>query len=184
MFGFNPRCVAGFTRAADATQYAQKDAVMPAGANGAPLVFDPNHGETWSGKIMSARMVICPASGTLVTTNLQLSLYLFRSNTNIPFSTYPADNVAMAFSAAALKELVGVFKFLPTGWDPVDAAGGYQAVGLDSRPYAPYNLDDIVAGGQARPAIRGVIRVEGSVGWNPGNVAQDIQVALDVEANS
>jgi hypothetical protein len=155
---------------------------MPAVA--APLLFDPSHGDTWSGKIMSARMVIAPASGAPVTANCQLSLYIFRPTTNIPFQNYPADNAAMAFSAAALKDLIGVFKFLPTSWDPVEGAAMYQAVGLDSRPYAPYNLDDIVVGGVARPKLNGVIRVEGSVGWNPGAVAQDIQVALDVEANS
>jgi hypothetical protein len=178
-----PRVVAAFTRAADATQYAQKDAVMPNPA--APMVFDVAGGVNFQGRVTGARMTIAAASGNLVTANLSLGLYLFRGVTDIPFAgnAYPADNAALTFTEAMLQQLVGVFRFDPTGWDPVDGGVGYQTVGLATRPYASFNLDALTQGSPAiaRPKLNGLIRVEGSVGWNPGNVAQSFQCQLDVE---
>lgn len=176
--GTTPRCTATFTRAASATQYTAGDAIMPATA--AALLFPVPHNS--SGRISGCRCVVTPASGNLVITALDFELILFRPNGNVPFAdaSYPADNAAMAISAAAMRERVCSFKFTNGLW--VNTLGaytadvtGYQSQGLNSpRPYAPFNTE-----GLTLQALRGVVQVLSA--WNPGNVAQQFDFALDVD---
>lgn len=125
------------------------------------------------------------ASGTVVLTNLAFDLYLFRPSTNIPFTagSYPADNAAVNMSAAAHRDLIAIMTFTNTAWrnqiGANAAAGSFlnQEAAVNGgfgRPYAPFNFTGLSA-----TVIRGLMVAQ--AGWNPGNVAQQFDFALDVD---
>jgi len=183
--GRTPRLTASMTRAASGTQYSVGDALMntETAASAVPLTWDV--GSLTSGRVTGARCVVAAASGTVVLAALDVDLYLFRPATGVPFAaaSYPADNAAVNFTAAAMRECIGIIRLASAGWvnnvGTNAAAGGflYQASALttvSSRPYAPFNLTGLSA-----TTIIGVPVMRGA--WNPGNVAQQIDVTLDMD---
>ena len=183
--GRTPRLTATYTRAADATQYQAGDLIgnTTTSANVVPITWDV--GSNGSGRVTGCRVVVAAASGTVVLTNLAVDLYLFRPATNIPFAagSYPADNAAINLTAAAHRELLGIFSFPNAGWrnqvGANSAAGAFlnqeAAVnGVYGRPYAPFNFSGLSA-----TTIRGLMVAQAA--WNPGNVAQQFDFALDVD---
>lgn len=185
VIGNTPRLTGSVSRPADATQYSIGDILANSGtaASVVPITFTLTR---TSGRISGCRCVVTPASGNLVITALDFDLLLFRPEASIPFAAagYPADNAALAITAAAMKELVGIFRFTSGGWrNPAGAltAGvtGYQAQPLYSptstpRPYAPFN---VVSTGAS--TLLGLIQMQGA--WNPGNVVNALDFALDVD---
>jgi len=184
--GRTPRLTSTFTRAASATQYAVGDALTntETAANSVPMTFNIAP-ESNSGRVVGGRMVVAAASGTVVLTGLAVDLYLFRPSTDIPFASgsYPADNAAVNLTAAAMRECLGILRFNNSSWlnnvGTNAAAGSFLYQGsaittLNSRPFAPFNIFNLTPN-----AIRGVCVMRDT--WNPGNVAQQIDVALDVD---
>lgn len=192
--GTTPRLTARYTRAADATgAYAAGDQIgdTVTAAGSVPILFpmpSVNGVQRSSGRISGARCVITPASGNLVITACDFDLLLFRPHTaSIPFASggYPGDNAALLISSAAQQELVGIFRFVNNAWrspaGSVTVAGtnGYQSQPLYSpvatpRPYAPFNVDGLTYIG-----LLGLLQAQGT--WTPGNVAQQFDIALDVD---
>lgn len=194
--GVTRRVTATMTRPADATAYAAGDIIANSGtaASVVPITFDgAARTAKGSGRLMGVRAVVAPASGSLVIANLAFDLLIFRPSTNIPFAAagYPADNAALTVSAAAMRELVGVFKFSASGWrsgagsKTVAGAAGYQAVGVGdaaatdviARPYAPFDLSNLTS----TDDLLGLIQAQAA--WNPGAVANQFDFVLDVEGN-
>lgn len=183
--GRTPRLTATYTRAADATQYQAGDLIgnTTTAANVVPITWDV--GSNGSGRITGCRAVVEAASGTVVLTNLVFDLYLFRPNTNIPFTagSYPADNAAVNINAAAHRELLGIISFSQSSWRNnigANAAGGTflnqeaAVSGVYGRPYAPFNFSGLSA-----TTIRGLMVAQAA--WSPGNVAQQFDFALDAD---
>lgn len=188
--GASRRATGQLIRAADATgAYAAGDAIAntTTGANATPITFsNAARIPGGSGRITGCRAVVAPASGNLVISNFAFDLLLFRPESNIPFAagSFTADNAAMSISAAAFRQLVGIFSFSATGWrspagsTSVAGVAGYQSVALNSdRPYAPFDFSDLET---ARDLI-GVLQAQAA--WNPGNIQQQLDFVLDVEAN-
>lgn len=183
--GRTPRLTATYTRAADATTYQAGDLIgnSTTAASVVPITWDI--GTNGSGRITGCRAVVEAASGTVVLTNLAFDLYLFRPSTNIPFTagSYPADNAAVNMSAAAHRDLIAIMTFTNTAWrnqiGANAAAGSFlnQEAAVNGgfgRPYAPFNFTGLSA-----TVIRGLMVAQ--AGWNPGNVAQQFDFALDVD---
>lgn len=197
-FGKTPRITATYTRAADATAYQAGDLIgnTTTSANVVPITWDiaaafislaANERPAYfpSGRVTGCRCVVEAASGTVVLTNLAFDLYLFRPNTNIPFTagSYPADNAAVTLTAAAHRDLLGILSFTNSNWRNnigANAAAGTflnQEAAISAvvgRPYAPFNFSGLSA-----TTIRGLIVAQAA--WNPGNVAQQFDFALDVD---
>jgi hypothetical protein len=171
---------ASVSRPADNTAYAAGDHIANSTTAGSvvPITFTtPGHG----GRVTGCRCIVTPASGNLVITNLTFDLLLFRPATNIPFTagSYPADNAAMAITAAAYREAVAVFNFVASGWrNPAGAftAGvtGYQAASLTSRIAAPFNI-----GSYSAHTLLGVLQALAA--WTPTGVVNQFDFYLDVE---
>jgi len=173
--------VASLARPADSTAYATGDAIANSGTASAvvPLTFTLPRGE---GRLTGCRAVVAPASGNLVITALDFDLLLFRPESGIPFAagSYIADNAQMSISAAALRELVGVFSFAAGAWrNPLGAltagAAGWQAVAPSGRAQGyPFRVPE------TSRYLLGVLQAKGS--WTPTGVANTITLALDMEA--
>lgn len=181
-FNFSPRVLATYTRPGQATIYAAGDSVSDSQSAAAvlPVVFEcPRQ----FGELYGARCVVTPASGNLVITAFAFDLLLFQPLTNIPFAdgSYIVDNGALAVSAAAMKELVGVFSFAANAWrNPAGGvtagAAGHQAVAPAGRTRYGFNLEKC-----ATRRLLGLIQVQAA--WDPGNVAQQFDFALDVRSD-
>lgn len=173
---------ANFSRPADNTAYTAGDIIANSGtaASVVPLEFPLIQG-TKAGILTGCRAVVTPASGNLVVTALDFDLLVFRPESGVPFAAagYPADNAAMAITAAAYRELVATFRFSAGSWrNPAGAvtAGvtGYQSQMLNSsRPYAPFDLSGL------SPKLIGVVQVLGA--WTPTGVVNRFDFALDVD---
>lgn len=181
-----PRLTANFSRPADATQYSISDHIANSGTGSSvvPITFTAagiGASARYSGKITGCRCVVTPASGNLVITALDFELILFRPESGVPFAagSYPADNAALAITAAAFRERVCSFRFSSGAWtNPagtlVAGVTGYQSVAINSsRPYAPFNCVDLAA------LPIGV--VQALAVWNPGAVVNRFDFALDVD---
>lgn len=186
--GTTPRISVSYTRASDATQYSIGDMIgdTTTAASALPLTFSVGRANAAivSGRLTGCRCVVTPASGNLVISNLDFDLLLFRPATGIPFAagSYPGDNAAMSISAAAMRQLVAIFRFSSGAWrNPLasvsaGSTSGYQAVPLSSaRVYAPFNLSDIASA----TTLVGVLQA--AAVWNPGAVAQQFDFALDAD---
>jgi hypothetical protein len=194
--GVTRRVTATMTRPADGTAYAAGDIIANSttAASVVPITFDgaarTNKG---SGRLTGIRCVVTPASGSLVIANFAFDLLVFRPATNIPFAAagYPADNAALTVSAAALRELVGIFRFTASNWrspagsKSVAGVAGYQAVGLGDasatdivvRPYAPFDLSNL----SSTDDLLGLVQAQAA--WTPGAVANQFDFVLDIEGN-
>lgn len=176
-----PTITASFSRPADNTAYASGDAIANSttAASVVPLTFTlPNRR---AGFIRGARAVVTPASASLVITALDFDLLLFRPTTSIPFAagSFAADNAAMAISAAAMRELIGVFSFVNSAWrNPAGAltagASGWQAVAPTGRTAYAFN----VSGGES-VALIGVVQAKAA--WTPTGIINQFDFALDIE---
>lgn len=182
--GYTPRPTAQMVRAAAAGAYAAGDAIAQSTTASAvePIKFSVARQVGGSGILTGASCVITAGSGTIVVANCAFDLLLFRPDTDIPFASgsYAADNAAVDISAAAMKELVAVFKFAAGSWrnqaGGADAAGDhvYQAAALPVRTLAPFRLADL----SSTQKLHGLLQAQAA--WNPGNVAQTFDFALDV----
>jgi len=175
---------ATFTRPSQATQYTAGDAIANSQTGSAvvPLTFTiPYAANRRTGRLSGARAVVTPASSDLVITALDFDLLIFRPVTSLPFAagSFPADNAAMAISAAAYRELVGVFRFINTAWRNTLGAltagvTGHQNAAPVTRANYPFSLDSLSGN-----ALIGVVQAIGV--WNPGAVAQVFDFTLDLE---
>jgi hypothetical protein len=168
------RKTASFSRPADITAYAAGDAIANSGTASAvvPMTFTM---DVPTGRITGCSCVVTPASGNLVITALDFDLLLFPSGLSLPFAdgSYAADNAAMAISAAAMRELVGVFTFAAGAWrNPSGAltAGitGHQAVAPAARAWYPLTKQSLI----------GVVQAKGA--WTPLAVVNQFDFALDI----
>lgn len=174
------RLNATFSRPADNTAYQSGDAIANSttGADVVPLTFTlPNSRQ---GKLLGARCVVTPASSNLVITALDFDLLIFRPATDIPFAagSFTADNAQMSITAAAMRELVGVFSFVNTAWrNPLGAltAGvtGFQAVAPATRTSYPFNVGELGA------SLIGVVQAKAA--WTPTGVVNRFDFELDCE---
>lgn len=174
------RVTATFSRPADVTAYASGDNIANSttAASVVPMTFTL---AVPTGRITGARCVVAPASGSLVITALDFDLLLFRPASDIPFAagSFPADNAAMAITAAAMRQLVGVFAFANGAWrNPAGAltagVAGVQAVAPSARSSYPFDVTD-----QATDTLVGVVQAKGA--WTPGAVVNQFDFALDVD---
>jgi hypothetical protein len=179
--GWTPRLTATYTRAANATQYDIGDLIgnSTTAASVVPIEFDLSALSPY-GRLSSVRCVVAAASGTIVLP--AFDLLIFRPETNIPYTagSYPADNAAANVTAAALRQCVAVFSFSASSWR--NQAGGATAAGahiyqrsrLATAAYAPFNIE-----GLSTQKLLAVMQAQNT--WNPGNVAQQFDFALDAD---
>ena len=170
-----------FSRPGDNTAYQSGDAIANSttGASVVPMTFSLP--EERFGKLLSARCVVTPASGNLVIVALDFDLLLFRPVADIPFAaaSFTADNAQMSITAAAMRELVGVFTFANTAWrNPLGAltAGvtGWQAVTATTRTQGyPFNVGSVGA------SLVGVVQVKGA--WTPTGIVNRFDFTLETE---
>lgn len=181
----SPRVTASFSRPASATQYGAGDIIANSGTANlvVPLTFKLP-GKT--GRVTGCSCVVTPASGSLVIVALDFNLLLFRPVASVPFAAagYPADNAAMAITAAAFRECVAKFSFVNGAWtNPAGAltagATGYQAViATTSRTYPTFDTRGDYGTAQD-DALIGVVQAIGV--WNPTGVVNQFDFALDLE---
>lgn len=169
---------ANFSRPADATQYSAGDIIANSGtaASVVPITFttpSPN------GIITGCRAVVTPASSTLVITALDFDLLLFAPATGIPFAagSYPADNAAMAITAAAYRELIATFSFVNNAWR--NPAGALTAGATGTQAVAPVfaNAKFNIGGDASTTTLLGVVQAIGT--WNPGAVVNRFDFAIN-----
>lgn len=171
---------ATFSRPADATAYTSGDAIANSGtaASVVPLTFTLPANR--NGRLLSARCVVAPASGNQVITACDFDLLLFRPVTDLPFAagSFIADNAAMSISAAAMRELVGVFSFVNGAWrNPLGAltasTSGWQAVTAATRTNGyPFNVGDVGS------TLVGVVQAKAA--WTPTAVVNRFDFTLEV----
>lgn len=173
---------ANFSRPADNTAYAAGDAIANSttGSQVVPITFPLQRP---SGRITGCRAVVTPASGNLVITALKFDLLLFKPESNIPFAagSYAADNAALAITAAAFREIVGVLPFLADAWrNPAGGltagATGYQDVKPSARTIAgmPFYI-----GSTSSWSLLGVVQAQDA--WTPTGIINRFDFTLDVE---
>lgn len=177
-----PRITQNFSNPASAGAYASGDHIANSASGSAvtPMTFDLYAGDyqDTQGLIISAACVVTPASGNLVITALDFDLLIFRPTTGIPFASgsYPADNAAMDITAAAYRDLIGVFSFSSSNWrNPAGAltagATGWQRAVPALAPMIEFDTRDtrtLIAVVQAKAA------------WTPGAVINRFDFVLDV----
>lgn len=175
------RLSATFSRPADNTAYQTGDAIANSTTGSAvvPMTFSLPTSRT--GMLFGARCTVAPASGNVVITALDFDLLLFRGATDIPFAagSFTADNAQMSITAAAMRQLVGVFSFVNTAWrNPLGAltagAAGWQAVGPSARTRYAFDV-----GSGAGASLIGVVQAKGS--WTPTGIANQFDFELDFE---
>jgi len=176
------RITANFSNPSSAGAYASGDHIANSATGSAvtPMTFGTyagNYRDT-QGLIISAACVVTPASGNLVITALDFDLLIFRPDTDIPFAAgiYPADNAAMAITAAGFRQLVGVFSFSSSLWrNPAGlyTAGvtGWQRSVAAVGSFVEFDTLD------TRTLI-GVVQAKGA--WTPGAVINRFDFALDI----
>ena len=173
---------ATFSRPADNTAYQTGDIIANSttAASVVPMTFTLPSDRF--GRLIGARCVVTPASGTLVITALDFDLLLFRPVTSVPFADagYPADNAQMSITAAAMRELVGVFSFANGAWrNPLGAltasTSGWQAVAPTTRTLGyGFNVGDVGS------SLIGVVQVKAA--WTPTGVINRFDFVLDCES--
>lgn len=191
--GTTPRITATYAIPADATQFSIGDAIgnSMTAASVVPIEFNVTRTGALlakrSGRLSGCRCVVTAASGTIVLPAFFLPV--FRPEANIPFAagSFPANNAAFNLSAAAMKELVGIFEFRVDDW--MNQAGGataaglsiYQAVPLKPlsgsgrvRTYAPFNLASLASNN-----LQALMQAQNT--WNPGAVVNTFDFALDAD---
>lgn len=183
--GSTPLVSAQLVRASDATQYAVGDHIANSttAASVVPITFTVTPRAGGSGRLTGGRCVVAAASGTIVLP--AFDLLLFRPGTNLPFAAagYPADNAALNISAAAMREMIGVLSFSASLWrnqaGGATAAGGtiWQDAAFTVRAFADFNLASLTTA----VTLLGLLQAQNT--WNPGAVAQTIDITLDADVD-
>lgn len=177
-----PLVRANFSRPADNNAYGSGDLIGNSltAADVVPIKFGLPK-DLFAGKITGARAVVTPASGNLVITALDFDLLIFKPAANIPFAAggYPADNAALNVSAAAYRELVGLFTFANGAWrNPAGAltAGvtGFQAVASSLAAGFEFNIE-----GYPSSELYGLVQAKAA--WTPTGVVNRFDFDLCVE---
>ncbi len=171
------RKTATFSNPASAGAYASGDIIANSGTGAAvvPLTFNLDFP---TGRIFGCSCVVTPASGNLVITACDFDLLLFPSGLLLPFAAagFPADNAAMAISAASMRELIGVFSFVNGAWRNTLGAltadvTGFQAVAPTARTAYSFNTVNT-------NALVGVVQAKAA--WTPGAVINRFDFTLDM----
>lgn len=192
-FGITKQLVAStYTRPSDATAYTAGDIIgnsLTAGqvtpitfANAARRTPDAAGAVKASGRIVSARCVVAPASSVVIIAAFDFDLLIFRPGTSIPLAAagYPADNAALVLTAAAQKELICIIPFVATAWR--SGAGSVSAGGATGRQKAvpsvvsPSRFD---LSGLTSPNLVAVMQAKSA--WTPGAVVNTFDFVLAVE---
>lgn len=178
--GQTPRITASYVKPASATAYADRDIIGNSLTANlvTPITFaGAGRAKLYSGKLTGVRCVVQCASSTIVTALLEFDLLVFRAAANTPFAAagYPADNAALAITAAAALHLVGVFRFVASAWETLGATAdvAYQSQGLVTRPYAPFSMADI-------PSTDLVAVMQARAAWSPGNIVNTFNFVPDI----
>lgn len=175
------RLTASFSRPADNTAYQAGDAIANSvtGSAVVPLTF--SLAGFRRGFLTGCRCVVTPASSNLVITALDFDLLLFRPATSIPFAagSFPADNTAMAITAASYREFVGAFRFSAGAWRNTLGAltagvTGSQTIDCGARPLFSFDVDEF-----STKALIGVVQALGA--WTPTGVANQFDFSLDAD---
>lgn len=166
-----------FTRPADATAYAAGDEVSNSSTAGSVVrpVFD------FTGFTMvhpkEVRIAWTPASGNTVVTNADFEILLFKTD-DVPSAV--GDNTTHPITAP---KAIEASRFLPVagGWlNQLGAAAAgtsaTQRVGLAVGNLATDSFEFKQGETQSLTAV-----VRALSAWNPGNVAQDFSLFLEVE---
>lgn len=171
---------ANFSRPADNTAYTAGDAIANSGTGTAVVPL------TWrlpstNGRLTGCRAVVTPASSSLVITNLDFDLLVFAPATDIPFAAggFPADNAAMAITAASFRELIATFSFVNTAWR--NPAGGVTAGVTGTQAVAPVIADakfSIAGPTYAIQQLVGVVQARAA--WDPTGVINRFDFALNM----
>lgn len=183
VIGSAPVVTATYARPADNTAYSIGDLIGNSGtaASVVPVIFaSAARATSGTGRITGARCTVTAASGTIVLP--AFDLLLFNPITSIPFAAagYPADNAALAISAAAYNQCLGVLQFSATAWrnnaGGTSAAGDvlYQTAGFVNRPYVPFNL-----AAAAGSTLVGLLQAQNT--WTPTGVVNTFVFNLDIE---
>lgn len=182
--GTTPRCTATMSIPADNNALAAGDAISNSATGSAVTPIEFTVPRT-SGRITGAQCVVTPASSNLVITDFAFDLLLFRAEESIPFAagSYIAHNSALAVSAAAMRQIIGIVRFTASAWrspaGSTSAAGvtGYQRGALvSSAPYVPFNISDAAA---STTVIRGLLQAQAA--WNAANIVNQFDFALDLD---
>lgn len=178
-FGFTPRLIATFNNPSSGGAYTAGDNIANSATGSAvvPMRFSVARE---SGRILGCQAVVTPASGNLVITALDFDLLLFRPVASIPFAAagYPADNAAMAISAAAKRELVARFRFSASSWintlgaTSAGITGDQEAIPY-LRPVASFSVVGLTQ------ELLGVVQALSA--WTPGAVINRFDFALDMD---
>ncbi len=170
---------ATFSRPAEATAYAAGDNIANSGTGASVVPVTFKLPASTNGQIIGCRAVVTPASSNLVITNLDFDLLLFRPVTDIPFAagSFPADNAAMAITAAAFRELVATFSFVNTAWR--NPAGGVTAGIAAAQFIVPVGANAIFSiAGLSSQALIGVVQARAA--WDPTGVINRFDFGLNV----
>ena len=172
-------------RVQDATTYAIGDILTSTPSNWISFP-NPLRPGALRGRITGVDCVVECSTGTIALPSFDL--LLFEPASNIPFApgSVPADNAALNITAAAYRNLIGIFRFADTGWR--NNAGGSTAAGtvlIQSASAAlqpagkPYVITDQT--GTNANEIRGLIQMQNA--FNPGAVGYTIDFVLDVDSD-
>lgn len=173
---------ANFTRPADNTAYSAGDAIANSATLASVVPLTWKLPASTNGQIIGCRAVVTPASGSLVITALDFDLLVFRPATDIPFAagSFPADNTAMAFTAAAYRDLIATFSFVNSAWRGTSGALTAEALGTQAVAAAFANSCFSVGGLGAANAMTTLIGVvQARAAWTPLGVANRFDFALN-----
>lgn len=168
---------ANISRPADNTAYTAGDAISNSATQSAvvPLTFKLPPPSS-SGILTGCRCVVAPASSNLVITALDFNLLVFAPATDIPFAagSYPADNTALAVTAAAMREMIATFTFANGAW--LNPAGALTAGVAGTQAVAP-----VIAAARFNVApgatLIGILQATGS--WTPTGIVNRFDFALN-----
>lgn len=169
---------ASYVKPSDVTAYTAGDIIANSltAALVTPLIFDCGAD---SGRLLSCRCLLTPASGAVVLP--AFDLLLFRPVTGVPFAAgaYPADNAALTIAAASQVHMVGAFTFGAGAWrnqaGATAAAGPWAWQSVAAAPqWAPFNL-----AGLGSQQLIGVLQAQNA--WTPGAVVQTLDFVLGAD---
>jgi len=176
------RLTSTLTRASSVTQYTAGDLVTDAGPS--LFTFTLPNGVSPQGRILACSLVVVPASGNLVITALDGTVYVWKSADAL---AAVADNAAYSVTGAYMNKVEGYFNFVNTAWrNPLGAltasTDGWQHMtpvnhGVSGAPFSFKDGDALAI--DANRTFSAAMQVTGA--WNPGAVAQAITMHLDLE---
>ena len=176
---------AQLVRAPSATQYAVGDILTSTPASYVTF-SNPLRPGGMRARITGVDCVVECSTGTIALPAFDLLLFEPAANIPAALASLPADNAALNVSAAAFRQVIGIFSFSATAWR--NQAGGatsvgaviYQSVSTALQvPGKPFVVADM--SGTNGGEIRGLIQMQNT--WNPGAVGYTLDFALDVDSD-